>query len=241
MARLIAVLMALVLITSGCGENTENAGDDRSTTSAPTTAIETSPDETPTTVSAAPESTAPSESTDELETLTLTTAQLDELWPSAELVASLMGAAEVDEEPTGYGPPVDLPPTATNVGRSYWSLDTGKRSIGVEPVDLVSVQLVLLENDADVLPVFEAVVAFDSVYWAWIPIELPGAEEALKSQWIPYEGEPDDEPEFGSTLARRDLLVVVVTAAGSDVEAVSPAATAIAGDVFDRVGEISKR
>lgn len=239
MVRFIAVLTVLALTTGGCGENTETAGVDPS--SAPTTAIETSPDQTPTTEPAELESTASSESTDELEPMTLTAAQLDELWPSPELVGSLIGAAKVDEVPNSYGPPVDLPPTATSVGRDYWSLDTGKRSVGVEPVDLISVQLVLLENDADVLPVFEAVIAFDAVYWAWIPIDLPGAVEALKSEWIPYEGEPDDEPEFGSVLARRDLLIVVVTAAGSDAAAVSPAATAIAGDVFDRVGEISKR
>lgn len=241
MVRLIAVLTVLALISGGCGDNSDTAGVDPSSASASSTPIETSPDQMPTTEAAALETTASSESSDELETLTLTAAQLDELWPSPELVGSLMGAAEVDEVPNAYGPPVDLPPTATSVGRDYWSMDAGKRSMGVEPVDLISVQLVLLENEADVLPVFDAVIAFDAVYWAWIPIELPGALEALKSEWIPYEGEPDDEPEFGSTLARRDLLVVVVTVAGSDAEAVSPVATAIAGAVFDRVGELSKR
>ena len=241
MARLIAVLTVLALIAGGCGENTETAGVDPGSTPTTTTAIETSPDQAPTTEPAALESTTSSESTADLETLTLTAAQLDELWPSPELVGTLIGADKLDDGPSSFGPPAELPPTATSIGWDYWSLDTGKRSIGVEPVDGVSVQLMLLANDADVLRVFDAVIAFDAVYWAWIPIELSGAVEAQKSEWIPYEGEPDDEPEFGSILARRDRLVVVVTAAGTDADAVSSVARDVAQDIFDHVGEISER
>jgi hypothetical protein len=151
----------------------------------------------------------------------------------------LIGAEEVDEELGGFGVAGDVPPSAAQAQRTYWSLDSGDRSMSVEPVGFVLVQFVLVENDADVQPILDSVVAFDATYWRWLPIEIAGAATALESEWIPYEGEPDDEPEFNAVLARRDQLIVIVTAAGSDSDATDRAAASITEAVFERAGEIS--
>ena len=169
-----------------------------------------------------------------LDPLELTAAQLDELLPSPELVAAAMGAAEVDEERSGFGVPGELPSNAALIERLYWSTDGGERTMGVQPVDLVAVQLVLVGDEADVAPVVDAVTSFDAVYWRWLPIEIAGAATAQESEWIPYEGEPDDEPEFNAVLARRDRLIVIVTTAGSDADATNLAAAGIAELVFEQ-------
>jgi hypothetical protein len=176
-----------------------------------------------------------------LDPLTLTEAQLDELSPSPELVAAAMGAAEVEEDRRGFGVGVDLPSDAVVAERIYWSMDGGERTMGVQSVDFASVELVLVGDETDVAPIVDAVTSFDAVYWRWLPIELAGASEAQESEWIPYEGEPEDEPEFAWVVARRGRLIVIVTAAGSDRDAASGVTTSIAEAVFGEAAQISEQ
>lgn len=166
--------------------------------------------------------------------LDLPATQLDELSLSPELVAAAMGAAEVDEERRAVGVAGEFPSTATLAERIYWSMDGGERTMGVQPVDFVLVQLVLVEDEADVAPVVDSVTSFDAVYWRWLPIEIAGAATAQESEWIPYEGEPEDEPEFNAVLALRDRLIVIVTTAGNDADATNRAAADIAELVFSQ-------
>ena len=176
-----------------------------------------------------------------LDPLTLTAAQLDELSPSPELVVAAMGAAKVDEELRGFGVGVELPSDAAVAERIYWSMDGGERTMGVQPVDFASVEVVLVGDVADVAPVVDAVTSVDPVYWRWLPIELAGASGAQASEWIPYEGEPEDEPEFASIVAHRGRLIVIVTAAGNDRDAASGATTSIAEAVFSKAAQISEQ
>ena len=205
MRRLVAVTAAALLGLAGCGDPfPEESGPD------------------------------PGEVAEDPGPLILTAAQLDELVPTLDDVASSMFAEVVEGEPGGFGIVVDVPPDATTAEWTYWSMDGGDRTMGVEPVDFASVQFVLVEDDAEVQPVLDAVVGFDAVYWRWLPTEVAGATAAQESEWIPYEGEPDDEPEFNSVLAHRDRLIVIVTTAGSDAGATGRAADSLAHVIFEQ-------
>lgn len=241
MRRIFGVALVVVVLGGACGDDDDQA--QHPTPAATVTAVaEPSatqmPDATVPTSTEAPEPSGDDEGS-ALGPLSLTPAQLEELFPSPELVAELIGAAEIDEEFGGFGVAGDVPPSAAQVQRTFWSLDSGDRSMGVEPVDFVVVQLVLVKNDVDVQPVLDSVVAFDATYWAWLPIEIAGAATALESEWIPYEGEPDDEPEFNAVLASRDRLIVIVTTAGSDSDATDRAAASIAEAALELVGQFT--
>ncbi len=172
--------------------------------------------------------------------LDLTAVQLEELPPAAGDAAELMGADAVDHDKgVGSALPVELPPSTAVETQQYWSTDTGGRTLGESPVDLVSVTLALLEDEAGVQPVIDGITGIDPEYVQWVPASVRGATSAQQSVAIPYEGEPTDEPGFSTIVARRDRLVVSVTAAGVDAESCAAAAIGVAELVLERAGEFS--
>jgi len=172
--------------------------------------------------------------------LLLTAQQLEEVPPAAEAAAALMGAEGVDHVVNApLFLPVELPASTTVETQHYWSTDSGGRTMGEGPVDWMSVTLVLVEDEADVQPLIDEVTGVDEGYVHWVPTSVSGATAAQESVTIPYEGEPTDEPEVSTILARRDRLVVAVSVAGADDEARPAVALAVAELVFERAGELS--
>lgn len=172
--------------------------------------------------------------------LELTAVQLGEVPPAAGDVAELMGVDGVDHDMSApLLLPVELPPSTTVETQQYWSTDAGVQTMGEGPVDWVLVTLVLVEDEADVQALIDEVTSVDEGYVQWVPLSVRGATAAQESVAIPYEGEPTDEPEWSTILARRDRLIVGVTAAGTDDEARPAAAVGVAELMFERAGELS--
>jgi hypothetical protein len=172
--------------------------------------------------------------------LELTAVQLEEIPPSGDVVAELMNAASVETDPNApLMVPAELPPSTTVEVHHYWSMDSGERTMGEGRVDWVSVTLVLIEDEADVQPLIDEVTGIDEGYVQWLPVSVRGAAGAQQAVTIPYEGEPADEPEFSTILARRDQLVVAASATGTDDDLRDAAAIGVAELVFERAGELS--
>lgn len=173
--------------------------------------------------------------------LVLEPEQLAELSLTGEVVGELMGAELVEVESGSlFMLLVDPVPPGTVVdAHDYWSLDSGDRSLGVGSVDYASVIMLLLAAEADVGPMFDQITNAEPVYTSWVPVTVRGAVVAEQSVAIPYEGEPDDEPEFDAILARRDRLIVAATVSGSDADARVATAVDLVELVLERALELS--
>jgi hypothetical protein len=173
--------------------------------------------------------------------LVLTALQLEEVPPAGEAVAELMGVGGVDHDTRApQMVPVVLPRGTVLEAHHYWSTDAGDPTMGEGPVDWVSVTVVLVDDPADVQPLIDEVTSIDEGYVQWVPVTVRGATAAQESVTIHYEGEPTDEPEFSSIIARRDGLIVLVSAAGTDDERRAEAALGTAELVFQRANDIAE-
>ena len=175
--------------------------------------------------------------------LVLTVAQLEQTVPSADAVAELMGVEMVDVADGSFFMMLigdELPPGTAVEAHDYWSLDSGSRTMGDGAVDFASVIMLLLAEEPDVVPLFDQITNAEPEYTRWVPITVRGAAVGVQAVGIPYEGEPDDEPEFDAILARRDTLIVAATVSGADADARVGTAMALVELVFERAGEVSK-
>jgi hypothetical protein len=183
----------------------------------------------------------------------LTAAQLEAVVLSVDDIGALMGATDVEVSEGSFflGLATDeaggFPAGVEVEAREYWSLDLaeteaagrGGRTIGVGPVDYVSVILLSAAEDSDAESMFDRVTSAEPAYTRWVPITVRGATVAEQAVGIPYEGEPDDEPVFESVLARTDTLVVGVIVSGGDIDALAAAATSLTELIFERAREVA--
>jgi hypothetical protein len=173
--------------------------------------------------------------------LVLEPEPLAELSLSGEVVGELMGADLVEVESGSFFMMLvdPVPPDTVVEAYDYWSLGSGDRSFGAGSVDYASVIMLLLAAEADVGPMFDQITNAEPEYTSWVPITVRGAAVAEQSVAIPYEGEPDDEPEFDAILARSDQLIVAATVSGSDADARVETAVDLVELVLARALELS--
>ena len=189
----------------------------------------------------------------EVAPLVLSRGQLEEVVLTVDDVAGLIGAEDVEVSEGSFflGLAADeageFPPGVEVEAREYWSLDLaeteaagrGGRTLGVGPVDYVSVILWSAAGEPNAELMFDRVTSAEPEYTRWVPITVRGAMVAEQAVGIPYEGEPDDEPLLESVLARTDTLVVGVVVSGSDTDALAAAAASLAELIFERAREVT--